>query len=216
MNLITITIHKMYIIIAIIGIIAIGLFIMKLFYLETYFLMFLAWNLFLAYVPLAISSFITYKKSSKYKLWGLSLLWLLFLPNAPYIFTDFIHLKSNLSHFWFDFVMILMFAISGLLAGLYSIYQLHLHFKTKIKQSIQWTIIVIISFLCGLGIYLGRVIRFNSWDILHRPFSILLSVFKIFIHPINNQSAWYITFGFGVFIFISYVLMYRWVQPKKE
>ena len=75
----------------------------------------LIWNLFLAWLPLVFALFACEqsRKSEKFswRLWTLAGAWLLFFPNAPYIFTDLIHLTARFyRHFWVDMVLILMCA----------------------------------------------------------------------------------------------------------
>jgi len=93
---------------------------------------FLVWNLFLAAVPLAISYIITYSKLWQNRIVFISLFlsWLLFLPNAPYIITDFIHLEHwSQMPLWFDFILIGLFAWAGLLMAFKSTYLIYQSLK---------------------------------------------------------------------------------------
>ncbi len=83
----------------------------------SYFFLFLVWNLFLALIPFAISTYLVSKPEiSKVRLFLWATVWLLFLPNAPYIVTDLVHLKLHNPFWgWFDVLLLVSFAINGLL-----------------------------------------------------------------------------------------------------
>lgn len=177
---------------------------------HSYFFIFLVWNLFLAAIPF----FITFQLSSRKKLHKYRLLlwfgiWLLFLPNAPYIVTDFIHLqhlKANI--LWLDTLLIGTYALSGLLFYFISVRDmeelLHRHFQHRKIKYLLW----VIPFLVGFGIYLGRFLRWNSWDILQRPYVLMQDIWGIIAFPIQHKGAWLVTliFGFGL------ALGYRWFK----
>lgn len=190
--------------------------IIRIKYAQSLFLSFLIWNLFLAYVPLFLSNMIVSLNLNKIRLWICFVIWLLFLPNSPYIFTDYKHLFFSHHLLYFDIIMVGCFAFSGFIAGLYSMFQIHMHLKGSQSFKWIWGGISIISFACGLGIYLGREVRFNSWDIISKPLSIISTVIKILLHPFENRLAWSLIVGFGVFILISYVLLYVLIQPSRE
>lgn len=166
---------------------------------------FLIWNLFLAYIPYFISSIIVKKlqKSSRLKLISMMILWLLFLPNAPYIITDFIHLhhsKANLV--WLDIFILFSFSLTGLLLAIVSMQEVYQTIKNRWSVKTANYLIFIATFLSGFGIYLGRFLRFNSWDILTSP----LTVFKKSFCSFNDPKTWFITIAFGSFIWILFLL----------
>lgn len=166
---------------------------------------FLIWNLFLAYVPYFISSIIKEKmqNSSKFKLIIALFVWLIFLPNAPYIITDFIHLnhaKANLV--WLDIFILFAFSSTGLILAITSLIDVYKIINKK--RNLQYANYFSISatFLCGFGIYLGRFLRFNSWDIITSPISII----KKSLLSINDPKTWFITISFGSFLFILFII----------
>ncbi|TGJ99749.1 DUF1361 domain-containing protein [Leptospira semungkisensis] len=140
---------------------------------------FLIWNLFLAIVPLGISYFAyVYYEFRKRKIdlifLVLGVVWLLFFPNAPYIVTDFVHLRArNSIPIWFDILMIFSFAWCGLFSGFISLRIIQLVLNDRISQWFGWTLIVFISPLTVFGICIGRFYRWNSWDLLEDPVSLL-------------------------------------------
>ena len=146
---------------------------------------FLEWNLILALVPLVISTYLIGKtEMSKPKLLLLSVIWLLFFPNAPYIITDLMHLaRMNQKIPWFDSILIFTFAFTAMFAGLFSI----LHFKilfTRYGFKRYYAAFQLICFtLTGFGIYLGRFERWNSWDIVFHPRALLSSCLQSLVEP---------------------------------
>ena len=151
--------------------------------------MFLIWNLFLAGVPYAISQLIksnNWLKSTTIPLIGALFIWLLFLPNAPYIITDLIHLNhihSNL--IWFDALLIFLFAANGLLLAILSMVDVYTVLREKWRNIVASLSIILISLLSGFGIYLGRYLRWNSWELFTQP-NIL---FQDIITSLQNTKA---------------------------
>jgi len=132
--------------------------------------------------------------------------WLLFFPNAPYILTDLFHLqyRSTSRTIWFDLIEILSFAWAGLLFGLLSLmdieYLLLLKFKTKITSFI----IITFLFMSGFGIYLGRFLRWNSWDIISNPIGLFNDIAERFMHPIHHPRTWGMTILMGILLNFIY------------
>src|SRR5207245_983978 len=111
-------------------------------------------------------------------------LWLLFLPNAPYLLTDFIHLRQwDRMALWFDAVMIGSFGATGLLLGLTSLLIVHAIVTRHLGHVFGWLFAASSLALSAFGIYLGRFGRFNSWDTLFRPGSLLEETWVRFRHP---------------------------------
>ena len=173
---------------------------------HSFFYLFLVWNLFLAMIPFFISTYMKNQKQiKKFKMCFLLIVWLLFLPNAPYLLTDFIHLRlSPLEWIGFDSLMISIFAITGLAFYVVSVQEMkQLCFK-HFKQKIVLKSLIILPFAVSFGMYLGRVLRWNSWDILHNPFILFTDVFEIITNPIDNLEAWAFTIFFGLFLKLVY------------
>jgi uncharacterized membrane protein len=145
------------------------------------------------------------KQVKKLNLYFLLIVWLLFLPNAPYLLTDFIHLRlSPMEWIGFDSLMISVFAITGLAFYVVSVKEMkQLCFK-HFNQKIVLKFLNILPFAVSFGMYLGRVLRWNSWDILHNPLSLFMDVFTIITNPIENMEAWAFTIFFGLFLKLVY------------
>jgi uncharacterized membrane protein len=177
------------------------------------YLFFLLWNLILAIVPYFITSYITvYYDILETKIKSLILLfiWLLFLPNSFYIITDIVHiLNSNKTTLWFDLLLLFSFSILGFMLGMLSLiqyYKIGIQLFSKIFLNFS---IPFICFLCGFGIYLGRILRFNSWEIFSNPISLISNIFYTFTTP----SALLFSINFGLFIFIIFKIQVSKINP---
>lgn len=162
--------------------------------------LFLIWNLFLAWLPLILSSWI-FRNSQKTKLITkvfLGLVWLAFFPNAPYIFTDFIHYSWHPTEgllLWYDILTIFIFAFLGFICAFVSLKQI----SSLIKKPFQTAFTYFVLFLSSFGIYLGRFVRLNSWDLVTNPLSIIKEVVNSLLSPFTYQ------FTLLVFVFIAII-----------
>jgi uncharacterized membrane protein len=134
---------------------------------------FLLWNLTLAWIPLvvALGVYDCYRRGLPFaSLTPAILVWLLFLPNAPYIVTDFVHLNpAGRAPLWFDAVVISSFAWTGLLLGFASLYLLHAVARHRFGARVGWLGALSALGLSSVGVYAGRFLQWNSWDLLTRP-----------------------------------------------
>jgi len=184
---------------------------------ESTFFAFLVWNLFLACIPYGITLLLSFQKiqNNHFLFWSGFLAWLVFLPNSPYILTDIQHIRvSTLQSIWFDVLLILSFAINGLIIGFASIQIMQELLKQRISPRLTRLIISCTFLLCGFGIYLGRILRWNSWDILMHPLDILGDIAKRLLFPIQHIHTWVFTIGFGGFLIITYHLV-EYYQERK-
>lgn len=184
------------------------LFLIRFYITQSIFYGFLIWNLFLAYIPLIISYRLLkneLKRHSKLKFYSLYILWLLFLPNAPYIITDLFHLQKGTSMPpWYDLLLVSSFALVGCLLLFISVNQIHQLLSKKLTTTLIWLHTISVFFLCGFGIYLGRYLRWNSWDIIQNPISLFRDTFNRITHPIDHPKTWGVTIGFGIFLLIGF------------
>ncbi len=131
--------------------------------------------------------------------------WLIFFPNAPYVLTDFIHLSyGSFRHFWLDAMTITWFAVASLLSAIISLNDISLLLGTAWKKQNTSLAILAISLLSGFGIYLGRYLRFNSWDVLHNPGSLINEMTDRVINPFDHPRTWMVTVGFGLLMFFVF------------
>ncbi|MBO8171587.1 MAG: DUF1361 domain-containing protein [Bacillaceae bacterium] len=185
--------------------------------------LFLAWNLFLAWIPLLLALGIDRMLSKRYtdhrtgKIMALGVAWLLFYPNAPYMITDFIHFNyMNFIHFgdvwtinddiwvWYDFVMFALFVWSGFLLGFVSLFIIHRLIDHEWSNILAWMFVGLVCVLSGFAIYLGRFIRWNSWDVLVHPVELVRSLSANF----NAESVLF-SLMFGLFLILVYGALYQ-------
>lgn len=130
----------------------------------------LFWNIFLAIIPLAISTYLLWT-SDKHRINKiifvvLAILWLLFIPNAPYIVTDLIHIgEVRAVPVIYDAFLLFGAGWVGIYLWLYSNTQIESLLVKKYSQKITNIIMFLIISLTSFGIYLGRFLRLNSWEI---------------------------------------------------
>ena len=181
---------------------------------QSFYLLFLVWNLFLAIIPFAITTGLM----SKPKVGKLTLVvsfgvWLLFLPNAPYIVTDLLHLtRTDQQYLWLDILVIMSFAFNGLILFFLSLSDMEKLLKQHLKPKIVFPILLSIFGLTAFGIYLGRFLRYNSWEIINNPLGIFSDMFQLIFEP--NLEAWIFTLTFASFLAISYWMLKAFSNSK--
>ena len=130
---------------------------------------FLAWNLFLAWIPLLLAAAVVtaWRWGLRISVVPLLALWLLFFPNAPYVITDFVHLRDiGGMPRWFDVLLIGSFAATSLALGFVSLHLVQNLIRATLGVAWSWVAALTVIALSGVGIYLGRVEQLNSWDVL--------------------------------------------------
>jgi len=169
---------------------------------------FLVWNLCLAVVPYAITIYLNNRPQlKKIQLFIGFSFWLAFLPNAPYIVTDFVHLK--LSHFpiiYLDILMVFMFASNGLILFYLSLRDMlklmEPYFKKRSKSIVTVALILLTSF----GVYLGRFLRYNSWEVLSNPQILFTDIWSMVIAPLEHREVWSFTLCYSAFLGLGYFI----------
>ena len=174
---------------------------------------FLVWNLFLAWLPLGFAILLRELQEKgeerSWRVFALGAAWLLFFPNAPYIFTDIVHLTSRFQrHFWVDMTLILSCALTGLVLGFVSLYLMHAVIRRKFGGLVSWLFIAIVAGLSGIGVYIGRFLRMNSWDVFFRPARLYQFIGNCFDEPAANGRGLVVAALFATFLFIAYVMLY--------
>lgn len=140
------------------------------------------WNLFLAFIPLVLSFWLFRRKAPRRLWWWVGLVvFISFLPNAPYLLTDIIHL-IRATRSGYSAAVIAVFVIpvhvTAILLGIeaYVIAVMNQGYYLRQHNAARFVLPaeLIIHALSAVGIYLGRFIRFNSWDLVTRPDEVLL------------------------------------------
>ena len=197
--------------------------------------LFIPWNIFLALVPLLLALKIDKFKGSK--LWLLGIVWLLFLPNSFYVVTDLIHLNSvqvykenivgpfvtydNIGYFTIVYDALYLFTCSviSFAYGLESIRLVKNKFSKIISKSHINLALYSTFLLSGIAIYLGRFVRFNSWDIIVRPWKIVIDVLDLFINPAQYKKEWLVVLSFSFVIAMMYYIydtMFKSIRISKK
>lgn len=184
----------------------IGLMIAVRFFYSGHGFVFLIWNLFLAWIPFAVSTL--FKKMAYAPKWKQVLVfsgWLIFFPNALYIVTDLIHLdlETNIPK-WFDAVLLFTSSVTGLIMAFVSLHRVEKYLAQQFNNKKVHVIMTGILFISSFGVYLGRFLRWNSWDVISNPVSLLFSIAKRLIFPLEYIQAWGITIMLTTLFYLLY------------
>jgi uncharacterized membrane protein len=170
---------------------------------------FLPWNLFLGFIPYWITRWMIKNEAAlKNKItFGLVLAaWLLFIPNSFYIITDLVHFaRVRTAPTWFDILLIFSFAWNGILFGITSFRYIEV-IMIKIRgRNFSISFVFFVMLLNAFGIYIGRFLRYNSWDIISNPFDLAADIFNMVFHPFANEYAWGMTISYAIFMTFIYI-----------
>jgi len=168
---------------------------------------FLLWNLFLAAIPFALSAALHLAAHAPKArlLLPVGLVWLLFFPNAPYLVTDLFHLEPRPGvPYWYDLALIMSCAWNGLMLAFASLLDMHALVRQRLGFWAGWGFATVALGLSAFGVYLGRYLRFNSWDILSNPFTLFYDIVQRILHPFHNWQTWGVTVVFWAFLLIGY------------
>lgn len=179
--------------------------------------LYLPWNLLLAWLPLGFAVLTLHLLDrhgwSNWRTVATGIAWLLFFPNAPYLFTDLVHLSSRHDHrFWTELILILLFAWPAFLVGCLSLQLLHDRLSRDLHPVAGWLFAAISCGLAGLGVYIGRFLRRNSWDVLTDPAGLALDLLGFLGHP-PTHPAYRFTVLFALLSFIGYATL-RGQRPR--
>ena len=170
---------------------------------QNYNYIFLAWNLFLAIIPAVAAMLMTRAKSAQIPLF---IIWLAFLPNAPYIVTDFVHLTPQPPvPLWYDVALLISFAETGLLLAYSSVADVQHVISDRFNAVTGWCVAIASLLLSGLGIYMGRFLRWNSWDPLANPRRVAGAIVQHGINPLEHPRPLAVTAIYGVGLALGYI-----------
>jgi uncharacterized membrane protein len=178
---------------------------------------YLLWNLFLAWIPV-MASFMLIRtlKSKPWSSWPgifLTIVWLVFLPNSFYMVSDFIHLPEvSPENILYDALMFTLFILNGLILGYVSLYLVHIQLRKRFSAIASDGFVGFILLLCSFAIYLGRDLRWNTWDVLVNPAGILFDISERVLHPLTHGDTFTITAMFFVFLTSLYWVVWSLVR----
>lgn len=172
--------------------------------------LFLVFNLLLAFIPFVVSEIMLRLdfKEKKGLFWLFIVFWLLFFPNAPYILTDLFHLKPKVgAPFWYDLLLLMSYALNGFFLGFLSLRTIE-KLTTDLYGKIFANVLTFVTLItCSVGVYVGRYLRWNSWDVFTKPLSLLAELQDQDFYPIQDSELLAFTFVFSVFLIVNYFLM---------
>jgi len=173
---------------------------------------FLIWNLFLAWIPFLIAYFTYTVSISRRWLYFIvpssAFLWLIFFPNAPYILTDLQHLNNAGvdAPVWFDVLVLIWFAFTGLFLGMVSLFLMQEILRREFGRWLGWGFVFFVAGLTSIGVYMGRFLRWNSWDILGNLSEMAQFTLYYILHPTTRSLVFASLFS-SFFLFV-YLILY--------
>lgn len=172
---------------------------------------YLLYNLFLAWLPVLVM--IVLLRSLRTQLWSnwwplsLTFLWLILLPNSFYMISDFVHIQDVVGrNLLFDVITFTACIFTAAALGFGSLYMVHNELRRRVSLRTSSVLVGAILFLCSFAIYLGRNLRWNSWDIFVNPAGILFDVSDHLIHPLQHGAMFTTTISFFVLLGSLYVV----------
>jgi uncharacterized membrane protein len=177
---------------------------------------FMAWNLFLAWIPVvaAATAYDAQRRGARFvHLLPVVAVWLLFLPNAPYLLTDFVHLGSRTdAPLWFDIVLFGSFAWTGMLLCFLSIFLMQGIVRREYGHVWSWVLVAASLTLSSFGIYLGRSLGWNSWDFLVRPGDLLEDIWARIADPLAYPRGVGMTVALTLVLTTGYLTVYAFAR----
>lgn len=184
--------------------------VLRVFIFDNVYFLYLFWNIFLGFIPLLISSILLIYADKDNIIKPVFIvgfvLWILFLPNAPYVITDFIHLgRIHGVPVMYDIFVLFSSAWVSLLMGLHSLSHMEEIFLLRFSKRVTNVIITLSIFVASFGIYLGRFLRFNSWDFFTDHSFLIFSVWKVFAQTNDYINVYAYTALFFAFFYSSFI-----------
>jgi uncharacterized membrane protein len=168
----------------------------------------LFWNTLLALVPLALGVVLFREGARRSFVWWAGVaVWVVFLPNAPYVLTDSVHLLDDIRNASNTTVYSGLLPVYGafFVVG-FSSYALCLRLARRYVLAhgrAQWWLPIEIALhgLCAVGMYLGRFVRLNSWDVVAAPSSVTATVDDLARRfPLAIMGVTFIVLVVGAFV----------------
>lgn len=182
---------------------------------------YMAWNLFLAWIPLGLA--LSLERILRTKLWSswlalvVTLLWLGFLPNSFYILTDFIHVQEvPRVDVVFDVVMLGSFTLNGFILGFISLFIVHTELRKRLSAVFSGVLAAAVLLISSFAIYIGRDLRWNTWDVLFNPASLLFDVSDRIINVGVHPQVFSTTFSFFVLLGSTYGVVWYAVRALRQ
>ena len=180
----------------------------------------LIWNLFLAWIPFMLAYFahaVSWRRATLYLVIPIiAFLWLIFFPNAPYMLTDLQDLSRRAvgAPLWYDVIIVVWASWTGMLLGVISLYLMQDIILRTFGRRAGWIFVFVISALSSFGVYIGRFVRLNSWDILQKPGETAQQIVGVVIDPSMRLAAF--TVLYTIFFLFVFLLLYSFSHMLRE
>ena len=184
----------------------VGLLLARVAYTRSLVYSHVVWNLALAWVPVGFAWLAVLRGRAPLWLRSLAALgWMLFLPNAPYLITDLVYLHpSGQIPLLYDGVLLFSLGLCGLALGLVSLGWMQEAVAARLGNRAGWVFAVGALAAAGFGVYLGRFLRWNSWDVVVRPAALAEELLLHVTHPLRHWRAWAMSGLFSLLLAFTY------------
>ncbi len=196
------------------SIISVGMLAARALYARELKFSFLPGNLLLAWIPLVFAVAVYTLRARRSKQWALlgicALVWFMFFPNAPYLITDLVHLKTRPPiPRWYDLIVFMSFAWTGLFLGYLSLYLMQEVVRSWLGRGASWRFAILMLALGAVGVFVGRFWRWNSWELLTRPVGLTGDALRrLGDMPTGEAAAFSSTFfAFSLMIYVTLYTM---------
>lgn len=182
---------------------------------------FIPGNLFLSWLSLLFAWLLVLQlRITPWSAWqnlALTFIWLVVLPNSWYVLTDFIHLYATGEvSLLYDIELISSLVICGFLLGFTSLYLVHKELLKRVGEMFSNLVVISVILLSSFAIYLGRDLRWNTWDVLADPSGLILNVSDRILDPFGHPRAINVTFLFFILLSVLYFAFWLFVRPLPE
>lgn len=191
------------------SLLGVAFFAVRALWSDSFYHKFLMWNLFLAWIPFLCALLMVAFYRARAAAWLYVVpfsLWLLFFPNAAYLVTDLynLHQFPNVP-LWYDIAFFATMAWTGLLLAVAALFIVQRMVKQSYGWVASWLVVLLAVGLNGVGIYLGRFLRWNSWDVVTDPIAVMQDAITPFLHPIAYRQPVAIIIVFSAILLVAYV-----------
>lgn len=214
---------RLFLALGVSSLVSIGLFFVGAWSNHDYAFSYLPWNLMLAWLSLFVTLWL--ERTLHRTFWSswyaltITMLWLVLLPNTFYMISDLVHLQEvGRVDLLYDVVMFFSFIANGVLLGFLSLFIVHRELLQRLKGRMATTFIATIILICSFAIYVGRELRWNTWDIITNPSSLLFDVSDRVLNPHEHPQAFTTTFSFFALLAALYSVLWciaRLGRPRR-
>lgn len=195
------------------SLVSVGLFLLDAWKNHSYEFSYLIWNLTLAWVSLLatlwLEGVLLRRLWSSWYAMFVTAVWLVFLPNTFYMISDFIHIQTlGQTDVLYGVVMFTSFIINGVMLGFLSLFIVHQELLKRLRSRQAGGLIALVVLICSFAIYIGRELRWNTWDLITNPASVLIDVSDRVLNPREHPQALTTTTSFFVLLMSLYAVFW--------